>query len=107
MKVLEREPARNSSLYLNRDDRFCDYFESVTSTDTITYGFSQEADVRAHEAETGPKGSVFTLSFAGKDRRVRIGLPGKFNIANALAASALGFGIGMGIDEVAVVLSEG
>jgi UDP-N-acetylmuramoyl-L-alanyl-D-glutamate--2,6-diaminopimelate ligase len=91
---------------LNRDDRFCDYFESVTSTDTITYGFSQEADVRAHEAETGPKGSVFTLSFAGKDRRVRIGLPGKFNIANALAASALGFGIGMGIDEVAVVLSE-
>ncbi len=91
---------------LNRDDRFCGYFMSITHTDIITYGFSEDADVRAEDAVTGPKGSEFTLCFPGQKRRVAIPLPGRFNISNALAASSVGLSLGMGIEAVARALSR-
>ncbi len=91
---------------LNRDDPYCDYFMSVTQARAITYGFSENADVRACGPVTGPRQSRFTLCFGGDRQDVKIGLPGRFNIENSLAASAVGFGLGMTMDSVAQVLAN-
>lgn len=99
-------PKTKSLAVLNRDDRFCDYFMSITHADIITYGFSEDAHVRAEDPVTGPKGSEFTLCFSGKKQRAAIPLPGRFNISNALAASSVGLSLGMDLKAVAGALSK-
>jgi hypothetical protein len=51
---LGQAPKKKPLAVLNRDDRFYDYFMSITHADIITYGFSEEADVRAEDPVTGP-----------------------------------------------------
>lgn len=108
-KLFEKLSEENGShgtkfAVLNMDDPFCDYFRSVTQAKIITYGFSKEADVSAQDLSIGPKGSVFSLCYRGKRQKVKIHLPGRFNIENTLAASAVGFGLEMTMDAVAEVL---
>ncbi|HHY69660.1 MAG TPA: UDP-N-acetylmuramoyl-L-alanyl-D-glutamate--2,6-diaminopimelate ligase [Bacillota bacterium] len=89
---------------INHDDPFWDYFASAGPRDFITYGIDQESDVRAIDVETGAKGSRFTLLFKGSKKEAEIHLPGRFNVYNALAASAVSLGLGMNIEEVVEVL---
>lgn len=109
-KLFEKLSRENSSYgnrlaVLNIDDSFYGLFRCVTQAEVITYGFSKEADVSAQDPEIGPKGSMFDLCFKGKRQKVKIPLPGRFNIENALAASAVGLGFGMPMDSVVKVLA--
>jgi UDP-N-acetylmuramoyl-L-alanyl-D-glutamate--2,6-diaminopimelate ligase len=56
--------------------------------DGITYGFSPLADVSASDLELEGDASSFTLKGTGSDERVRMSMPGRFNVYNALAAAA-------------------
>jgi len=91
---------------INRDDPHWQQFKPHDSVKMITYGLSQDADVRAQNLETGPRGSRFTLCFRGRQQDVYINLPGRFNIENCLAAGAVGLGMGMTLESVAEALSK-
>jgi UDP-N-acetylmuramate--alanine ligase len=58
----------------------------------ITYGESEEAQVRARNVRLGPEETLFEVweSSAGLLGEVRLRLPGRHNVANALAAIAVG-----------------
>jgi UDP-N-acetylmuramoyl-tripeptide--D-alanyl-D-alanine ligase len=70
---------------------------------SIAYGIeAKRAEVRA-EAIT-PKGldaTHFVLRHGDDSAPVRLALPGRHNVANALAASAAGFAIGLRAEEIA------
>lgn len=57
----------------------------------ITYGFSEDADVRAYDFKQQGFGCDFKVSWAQKDfgLDVHLNLPGKHNVLNALAAIAV------------------
>ncbi|HET8817342.1 MAG TPA: cyanophycin synthetase, partial [Pseudidiomarina sp.] len=56
----------------------------------ITYGFSDDADVRASDYQQSRGQSSFTVHRAGRDPlQVTVNLPGKHNCLNALAAIAV------------------
>ncbi len=59
----------------------------------VTYGDVDGATLRAREVETTPQGSTFTLD----GTRMRVHLPARFNVANALAA--IGVARVLGIDD--------
>src|SRR3954454_15655431 len=61
-----------------------------------TYSVGGEADYRASDVEFDASGSGFTLTAPEGAARVRIQLPGLFNVSNALAAIAAT--VAMGID---------
>lgn len=110
-QMLNRFPKPQNESYptfavLNKDDPHYDYFRSFTKTKLITYGFSADANVRACDIITHPDQSTFMLCFNGKKQKVRINLPGTFNIENALAASAVGFGLGMTMDSIVQVIAN-
>ncbi len=67
---------------------------------TVLYGFSEGVDVRALDPEYDERGTSFILCVAGRRRKIRIALPGKFNVMNALAAAAVGYGLGMDFEAV-------
>jgi UDP-N-acetylmuramate--alanine ligase len=59
---------------------------------TLTYGESEEAQIRARNLRLGPAETLFEVwdSAAGLLGEVRLRLPGRHNVANALAAVAVG-----------------
>jgi UDP-N-acetylmuramyl tripeptide synthase len=64
-------------------------------------------DVAAREIELdGVDGASFTLVAPAGSQRIELALPGLYNVYNALAASALATGLGVGLEDVAVGLAR-
>ncbi|NTU67826.1 MAG: UDP-N-acetylmuramate--L-alanine ligase [Chlorobiaceae bacterium] len=62
----------------------------------ITFGIEEPADVMASEIELGESGCRFTVeAFGGRYEGVRLGVPGRHNVLNALAAFSTGLELGL------------
>lgn len=61
----------------------------------ISFGFSDRADVRAADIADLPLGSRFILHAGGSEIQVTLAVPGRHNIANALAAIAAAMAAGV------------
>ena len=69
----------------NRDDSHCDYFLEPFADTKLTFGLSPEADVVAEDIQETEDGILFSVS----GTPFRVGIPGAFNVYNALPAIAL------------------
>jgi UDP-N-acetylmuramoyl-L-alanyl-D-glutamate--2,6-diaminopimelate ligase len=70
-----------------------------------TFALDADADWRAREIETGPAGSRFTLTAPGGTAiPLATPLPGRFNVANAVAATAAAHALGLTLGDVADAL---
>ena len=94
------------SIILNRDDEWFNYFQKVSHTKTVTYGTSQEADIRLAKAILNTKGSKFEIVFDNQKQEFEIALPAKFNVYNALAAITVADSIGVGWDKISEGLNS-
>jgi UDP-N-acetylmuramyl tripeptide synthase len=64
-------------------------------------------DVSAREVELdGLEGAAFTLVTAGGERRIRLRVPGLYNVYNALAAAALALSLDVALDDVVAGLER-
>lgn len=90
---------------VNADDRFMMNGLGGFGGDVVTFGVENPADVTATDISLSERGSRFTLRVPGGGSiRVRLNIPGMFNIYNALAASAAGRFMGVGLTETAAAL---
>lgn len=86
---------------VNLDDGHGRFFIDVTSMETVTFGIDREdADVKATEYRLSPGGSDIAVRTPRGELRLRLNLPGKFNISNALAAIASGIALDVGEEEI-------
>jgi UDP-N-acetylmuramoyl-L-alanyl-D-glutamate--2,6-diaminopimelate ligase len=106
--TLERYVAAKRRLFdlapravLNVDDpagaRFADELAASGAAAPITYAIDGAATLRATRLVLDGEGS----SFRAGEAEVRIALPGRFNVRNALAA--FGLGRALGVDDAAIV----
>ena len=73
----------------------------------VSFGFTKEADVFADEIEFAQWGSRFTVIVRGEKMGiVNLRIPGRFNIANALAATATALEINIPFETIATALKE-
>ncbi|MGE5517522.1 MAG: glutamate ligase domain-containing protein [Bacteroidota bacterium] len=71
----------------------------------LTYSLSDtSADLLAGDITPAPDGIAFTVRENGQDVRVRLNVPGRHNVANALAALAAARALGLGLAEAAAAL---
>ena len=72
--------------------------EGRIAADVMTYGFDEQAMVRATAAKVDAGGTSFRVSSPWGEASIYLNLLGRFNISNALAAVAVGglCGIGLG-----------
>jgi UDP-N-acetylmuramoyl-L-alanyl-D-glutamate--2,6-diaminopimelate ligase len=80
---------------INIDDPYAERFVETTKAETISYGRSPDADVRAGSIEPKNSGSIFTLDLPGESMQVSLKLPGVFNVYNALAAASIAVCLGL------------
>jgi len=99
---LVRALAANGVAVLNADDARVAGMARETRARVVTYGRSGTAHVRATgdvvEDETG---LTFTLEAGAERQPVVVGLAGRHNVSNALAAAAAGVALGLPLADVA------
>ncbi len=68
-----------------------------TSRNLLTYGFDEQADVRATSVRHQGAAMLFDLYLPDQEplQAVRLNLPGRYNVLNALAAVACGWQLGV------------
>lgn len=91
---------------LNREDAAYQRLAGIPITRRLTYAVEGQADLCAGRVETAPSGSRFQLRHAGEAAEVRLQLPARFNVANALCAAGIGAGLGLPLEQVAAGLSS-
>ncbi len=72
---------------LNRDDYSYGYLQKVPRGKIITYGLNGQADFRAANINLKGEGSNFVLH--PYNLKINLSLPGRYNVANCLAAVAV------------------
>lgn len=71
----------------------------------VTFGIHNDSHVMAKNVEPTGKGSTFEMEIRDSgSTRVRLNVPGLFNVYNALAASAVSASLGMEPDEISAAL---
>lgn len=73
----------------------------------LTYGIDNDADIMAENLAFDGSGTRFTLRRAGDPgQEVRLNLPGRHNVLNALAAAAVAFELGVDMASIGRALTE-
>ncbi len=85
---------------LNADDPAQQYLRSLTRSRALTYALQSAAAVRAENMIQDGWGTCFTLNTPAGSLPASISRPGAFNVSNALAATAVGLALGMGLLEI-------
>ena len=92
------------ALVLNADDIAWRALSSAARV--VRFGLAIDADVSAREVVYSPRGSRWTLDAGGGRHDVELPLIGDFNIANALAAAAAAWTLGIPPEAIASRLSS-
>ncbi|HSR22777.1 MAG TPA: UDP-N-acetylmuramoyl-L-alanyl-D-glutamate--2,6-diaminopimelate ligase [Candidatus Eisenbacteria bacterium] len=89
---------------LNRDDPAHEALMRVPIRRRLTYGIDHPADVRATDLRASPVDTAFRLEADAITADIRLPLPGRFNVANALCAVACGVALGLSVERLAAGL---
>ena len=86
---------------INADDAFAPYFATLArGRRTLRFGLDASADITARALHIGVDGSHFELVTPAGEVRIALPLPGRHNVMNALAATALALGAGVVLDTI-------
>jgi UDP-N-acetylmuramoyl-tripeptide--D-alanyl-D-alanine ligase len=96
---------------INRDDAYFELWRTLAgSAQVLSFGLSAQADVRAENIhglpEQAPAATAFKLITPQGSARVELPLPGRHNVANALAAAAAGLALGLEPEVIAAGLAQ-
>jgi UDP-N-acetylmuramoyl-L-alanyl-D-glutamate--2,6-diaminopimelate ligase len=91
---------------LNADDATFDYFRARARDRVMTFAIDTDADVRASRLVPAPDGTRFQLDAPSWSGEVAVPVPGRFNVANALAAFAVAHSQGIALDVAASALAD-
>ena len=91
---------------LNLDDPRVARLPVANGVKKLTYGVSEQAQVRAENIEEETEGVRFDLLFAGQSHRVKLTIPGRHNVSNALAAAAAALEIEVPVEKVIIGLAQ-
>ena len=101
-RLVEEAP----SAVLNADDEAFGFFRQRARDRVLTYAVEADADLRASDLRADAAGTSFRLLSPRWQGDVRIAMPGRFNVANALAALGIGEALGLDLATASRALGE-
>jgi len=85
---------------INIDDEYGKRACGMVGCEVITYGIENPADVWAENIVIDGTGTRFVLCIEGKRLPVKLHLPGKFNVYNALGVAAAAISLGVSFENI-------
>ncbi|GAB4306144.1 MAG: UDP-N-acetylmuramoyl-L-alanyl-D-glutamate--2,6-diaminopimelate ligase [Candidatus Bipolaricaulota bacterium] len=90
---------------VNTEDRWAGRFLETCPGPRVRYGIDH-GEIHTRGLRLSPDGSEFILQTPDGAQRVRLHFPGRYNVANALAAAATAWALGQPVDHIAENLSH-
>ncbi|WP_284198863.1 UDP-N-acetylmuramoyl-tripeptide--D-alanyl-D-alanine ligase [Alicyclobacillus sacchari] len=103
-ELLEALPVHGTGI-LNRDDPWLRRIASKSPAPITWYGFADDADVRADDVRWSQDGMHFRVHWRNEEQSFHIPTFGVHNVANALAAIAVGLTVGLKLDDMVAPLA--
>ncbi len=90
----------SKSAAVNNDDAFAEKIIKSVSGSLLTYSLEKNSDIQAQNLRMSERGVIFDIAFGEDVREMRLGIPGKFSVYNALAAICACINIGIDITDI-------
>lgn len=88
-------------VFLNGDDGWTDVLSAASRAPVTRYGLGEHTDVTATDVTLAEDGTpTFTLVAGDRTAEVRLPVPGRHNVYNALAAASVGLFLGLELEVV-------
>lgn len=112
-KTMERYMEAKAKLFkmckiglVNNDDVSEKVIKEKADCKIITYGVDAPADIKAENIVMNERGVAFDLCFENKKTPIKLGIPGKFSVYNALTAIGCLLALGLVPEKIAEGLAE-
>ncbi|HVE75686.1 MAG TPA: UDP-N-acetylmuramoyl-L-alanyl-D-glutamate--2,6-diaminopimelate ligase [Actinomycetota bacterium] len=99
--LFTRGSVKKAKAVINIDDPYGKRIAEQTDLEVIACGTGSGAEVRAERIELHPDGSTFTAAGLNGDPSIRVGMPGRFNVMNALISAGVAVQMGIAPGDVA------
>ena len=90
---------------INTDDEAGKEYAQNSICPVLTYGVENGANIVASDIKISARGVIFDIDYLGKSYKVRLGIPGKFSVYNALTALGVVISLGIPIDRAIEALT--
>lgn len=91
---------------VNLDDGYAPRILAAAKCSVITTGISSHAELRAEDPELHAEGVQFTACFGGERAEVRLPIPGRFTVYNALTVMGIALQLGIPLGDCALALGS-
>jgi UDP-N-acetylmuramoyl-L-alanyl-D-glutamate--2,6-diaminopimelate ligase len=91
---------------LNAGDRSFRHLSEIAIERRLTYALEAPAEISVEALAPEQEGSRFQLRRGGEQAEVRLRVPARFNVANALCAAGIGLALGLSLEQTAAGLSS-
>ena len=85
---------------VNIDDSYSDVILRNASCPMLTYSIDKDSSVKAEKLNMSERGVIFSVLRDGEVREVRLGIPGRFSVYNALGAICVCLNLGMEFSDI-------
>lgn len=85
---------------VNMDDGYAPLMIQNAAGKVLTYSIDEKSDLRAGDIRMSERGVIFSVCPDGNNHEIRLGIPGRFSVYNALAAVAACLNIGIDITDI-------
>ncbi len=83
-----------------------EFLASAKSAETVTFSLTPAGDIYAYGISQDRYGSSFSIGGKITAENVRINMPGRFNVSNALCAAACAFAVGISPEDIRAGLEK-
>lgn len=91
---------------INTDDTWSTFMAQKAKCPVLSFGTSGGEDLSASEIECTAEGVRFTARLGSQTQQIRLGIPGRFSVSNALTALAAGALLDLPLDAMAQSLAR-
>lgn len=91
---------------VNVDDSYAQRIMAAADCPVLTTSVAGKGDLRAKNLKLAADGISFTAVYGGEEARVRLGIPGRFTVYNALTVLGLAIQLGVSLADGAKALAD-
>jgi len=85
---------------INLDSDYSEICLEKAGENLLTYSIDKNSSVKAENIKMSERGVIFDIAVDGKPHEMRLGIPGKFSVYNALSAICACLNIGISITDI-------
>ncbi len=85
---------------VNNDADYADKIKKAAVGEVITYSINSDSMLQAKNLKMSERGVIFDIEYKGETHEMRLGIPGKFSIYNALGAICVCLNLGIDISDI-------